>query len=145
MEGNSWLTNPHLYSYGCVLSAYGIDFDPESFLSETIFDPKLIIFKGQIGCKTFEWVGEIKPRTKEVFEYSHLVLKISKSEAHPVQVDEAALFLQQYQAEIKRLSEFAQVETVLLQFSVAEGELRENLSRDFMDLAFGCGIGSVIL
>jgi len=144
MEENSWLNNPHLYSHGCALSTYGINFDPESFLSETSFDPQLTIFKGQMGFKTFEWVGETKPRTKEIFEYSHLVLKVSKSEAHPIQVDEATLFLQQYNEEIKRLSEFAQVETVLLQFSVAEGELGENLSQDFMDLAFGCGISSVL-
>jgi hypothetical protein len=144
MEKNNWLSNPHLYSHGCTLSAYGINFASESFLSEISFDPELVIFKGQMGYKTFEWVGEVKPRDKEIFEYSHLILKVSKSEAHPTQVDEAALFLKQYQKEIKRLSEFPQVETVSLQFSVAEGELRENLSRDFMDLAFGCGISSVL-
>lgn len=144
MEENSWLYNPHLYSHGCALSADGIGFEPNSFLRETSFDPELIVFKGRMGLKTFEWVGEISPRTKEIFEYSHLFLKVSKSEAHPIQIDETALFLKQYQREIKRLSEFPHVETVSLQFSVAEGELRENLSRDFMDLAFSCGIGNVI-
>ncbi len=144
MEENSWLNNPHLYSHGCALSADGIGFDPEFFLSETSFDPELIVFKGKMGFKTFEWKGEVRPRTKEIFEYSHLVLKVSKSEAHPIQVDEATLFLKQYQKEIKRLSEFSRVETVSLQFSVAQGELREKLSQDFMDLAFECGIGSVL-
>ncbi len=144
MEENNWLNNPHLYSHGCALSAYGIGFDPESFLSETSFDPELIIFKGQMSFKTFEWKGEVRPRTKEIFEYSHLIWKVSKSEANPIQVDEATLFLKQYQGEIKRLSEFPQVETVSLHFSVAEGELREKLSQDFMDLAFSSGVNCVM-
>jgi hypothetical protein len=140
VEENNWLNNPDLYAPGCILSAYGINFEPILFLEKSTFDPKLIIFKGSMGFRTFEWVGEVRPRTKVIFEYQHLVLKISKSDARATQTEEAMLFLKQYQNEILRLSEFPNVEQTLLTRALAKGELREEESDEFMDLASSCGV-----
>lgn len=140
MEENSWLRNPDLYSPGCALSAYGIGFEPELFLEKTTFDPKLIVFKGSLGFKTFKWVGEVRPRTKVIYEYKRLILKVSKSEASTPQIEEAMLFLKQYRDEILRLSEFPNVEHVLLTRGLAKHEPREKLSDEFMELAFSVGI-----
>jgi len=144
MKENNWSNNPNLYGYGCILNAYGIGFEPELFLDETTFDAKLIIFEGKSGFRTFEWIGETRPRTKKIFEYAHLVLKLSKSTANAIQHQEATLFLKQYRDEVLRLSKFSNVEDVMLTFSVANDESFEKHSREFLDLAFDSGIRSIM-
>jgi len=143
MEENNSLNNPNLYSYGCALNAYGIGFEPELFLERTTFDPKLIVFKGKSGIRTFEWAGENKPRTKVIFEYVHLVLKVSKSRVSAIQYQEAKMFLKQYRGEILRLSKFPNVKDVMLKFSVVKGELVEDHPRELVNLAFSSGVKSV--
>ena len=140
MEENNWLNNPDLYGPGCALSACGIDFEPALFLEKSTFDPKLIVFKGYMGFRTFKWVGEVRPRTKVIFEYKHLILRVSKSEANAIQIEEATSFLKQYRNEILRLSGFPNVEHVLLTRAAAKGEPREEASDEFVDLAFSCGV-----
>ena len=140
MEENNWLNNPELYGSGCILSASGIDFEPALFLENSIFDPKLIIFKGSMGFKTFEWVGEVRPRTKVMFEYRHLILKASKSEANAIQIKETMLFLKRYRNEILRLSKFSNVRDISLTRAIAKGDPREEASDEFVDLAFSCGV-----
>lgn len=68
-----------------------------------------------MGFRTFKWIGEVKPRTKQTLEYRHLILKLSNSETNETQIAEATLFLNQYRDEILRLSRFPNVEKVLLQ------------------------------
>ena len=144
MEENNWLNDPALYAPGCILSVYGINFEPTLFLEKSTFDPKLIIFKGSMGFKTFEWVGEVRPRTKVILEQKHLILSVSKSNARITQTEEAMLFLKQYQNEILRLSEFPKVEHILLIRAVAKGEPRGETSDEFANLAFSCGVNCLM-
>jgi hypothetical protein len=140
MEEVHWSNNPNLFGHGCVLSAYGIGFEPTSFLSETSFDPELILYKGKMGFRTFEWVGDVRPRTKEIFEYTHLILNVSKSGVNPTQHTEAMLFLKQYEIEILRLSKFPNVEHLALHCGLTKGESFEDYPDKLIDLADDCGI-----
>lgn len=142
MEEGHWSNNSNLFSHGCFLSAYGIGFEPELFLSEPSFDPELIIFKGSMGLKTFEWVGKVRPRTKKIFEYTHLILKISKSESSAVRFEEATNFFNQYRDEVLRLSKFHNVEHIILQFKGIKDE-QENLTEEFTKLAAGGGVSVI--
>ncbi len=140
MEEIHWSNNPNLFGHGCVLSAYGIGFEPTLFLSEMSFDPELILYKGKMGFRTFEWVGEVRPRTKEIFEYTHLILNVSKSGVNATQHTEAILFLKQYQNEILRLSKFPNVEHLGLHCRLTKGESFEDYPDKLIDLADDCGI-----
>ena len=140
MEEIHWSNNPNLFGHGCVLSAYGIGFEPALFLSETSLDPELILYKGKMGFRTFEWVGEVRPRTKEIFEYTHLILNVSKSGVSATQHTEAILFLKQYQNEILRLSKFPNVEHLGLHCRLTKGESFEDYPYKLIHLADDCGI-----
>ncbi len=140
MEEIHWSNNPNLFGHGCVLSAYGIGFEPTLFLSEMSFDPELILYKGKMGFRTFEWVGEVRPRTKEIFEYTHLILNVSKSGVSATQHTEAILFLKQYQSEILRLSKFPNVEHLGLHCRLTKGESFEDYPDKLIDLAKDCGL-----
>lgn len=134
------LNNPNLFRHGCFLNAYGIGFEPELFLSETTFYLKRILFKGEMGMRTFKWFGETRPREKVIYEYSNLILLVSNAKTNATRFKEATLFLKKYRSEIIRLSEFKGVETIILTFSPLGFEPIENFPDELSDLAIECGI-----
>ncbi|MDQ3181429.1 MAG: hypothetical protein M3Q33_13015 [Acidobacteriota bacterium] len=146
MQDDSWLYNPNLYGPGCSMQADGIGFAPEVFLRQTTFDSNLILFQGKLGFpEEFKnRVAQVEPKDSQLFETTFLLLKVSKSESHAIQLKEAIFFFEQYKDEILRLSKFPQVENVVLRFMLEEGESFEKLSDEFMDLAFSVGV-SVIM
>lgn len=124
----------------------GIGFEPEAFLQQTTFDSKLILFHGKLGFpEEFKnKVAEVEPEGSQLFETTFLLLRVSQSKAHTTQLEEAAVFLEQYRDEIQRLSKFPQVENVVLRFMLGEGESVENPSDEFMDLAFSVGVNVIM-
>jgi hypothetical protein len=145
MEEGNGLNNRRLYAPGCYLSASGIGFEPEAFLAETVFYPKRILFRGKMGFRSFGWVGDSQPRTKQIFEYRHLILLVSNSDVRETQLREALLFVKKYQDEVLRLSNFPNVEQVLLQFSVKREDFaKPKLSDELLDLCYQSGITFLI-
>jgi hypothetical protein len=146
MQDDSWLYNPNLYGAGCSLQAAGIGFEPQAFLQQTTFDSKLILFHGKLGFpEEFKnKVADVELEGSQLFETTFLLLRVSKSKIHATQVEEAVLFFEQYRDEILRLSKFPQVENVVLRFMLEEGESFENLSDEFMDLAFSVGVNVIM-
>lgn len=147
MQNDSWLNNPNLYgATGCSLQADGTGFEPEAFLRQTTFDPNLILFHGKLGFpEEFKNKAvKVDPQGSQFFETTFLLLRISSSELHAIQFKEATLFFEQYRDEILRLSKFPQVENVVLRFMLEEGEPFENLSDEFIELAFSVGVNNLI-
>ena len=141
MEKGNWLNIRRLYAPGCFLSASGIGFEPEVFLAQTSFYSKRILFKGKMGFKTFEWVGDVRPRTKQIFEFTHLILLASASNVRSTQIKEAFLFLKRYQDEILRLSDFPNVEELNLEFSpLAVEEKLAEPPEEIISLTKKCGL-----
>lgn len=150
MEEKNRSNDRNLYGPACALTAYGTGFKPEIFLSETIFPSELIIFKGKWGGtekarnELKNKMAEVEPAAASFFEQTLLVVKVSKSSVSATQHKEAESFLEQYQDEILRLSKFPNVERVVLRCLVKEGESLEEYSREFMELAFSCGITALM-
>ena len=144
MEDTSWLYNPKLYEqFGCVFQAYGMNFEPQAFLQNSTFDPKLILYHGKLGLpeELKRKVAETGLEALAVFETTYLLLAVSEAEQSARQLADAIAFLKQYRDEIKRLREFPQVEMVSLKFQVAEGEpTLKTLPDDFWELATGLSI-----
>ncbi|MBA2619926.1 MAG: hypothetical protein H0U87_01860 [Acidobacteria bacterium] len=142
MQDDSWLYNPNLYGPGCSLQADGVGFEPKVFLQQTTFDSNLILFQGELGFpEEFKnKVAKVEPVDSQLFETTFLLLRVSISKSHAIQLKEAGLFFEQYRDEILRLSKFPQVENVVLRFMSEEGESFENPSEEFMDLAFSVGV-----
>jgi hypothetical protein len=147
MQNDCWLYNPNLYGAGCSLQAAGIGFEPEVFLQQTTFDSNQILFQGKLGFpEEFKSkVARINPEDSQFFETTFLLLRVSISESHAIQLKEAVSFFEQYRDEILRLSKFPQVENVVLRFMLEEGVSFENLSEEFMNLAFSVGINNLIM
>ena len=135
--------NPNLFRYGCLLDAYGIDFEPEIFLSETTFYSKRILYQGKLGFRTFKWAGVTRPREKVIYEYSNLILLVSNSKSNATRIEEATLFLKKYRSEITRLAKFKGVEKITLTFSPLGFELIEDVPDELNDLANECGIALI--
>lgn len=142
MQNDSWLYNPNLYGVGCSLQADGVGFEPKVFLQQTTFDPNLILFQGELGFpEEFKnKVAKIEPVDLQLFETTFLLLRVSKSKSHAVQLKEAVLFLEQNRDEILRLSKFPQVENVVLRFVTEGNESSENLSAEFIELVMSVGV-----
>ncbi len=144
MEDTSWLYNPKLYEqFGCVFQACGMNFEPQAFLQDSTFDPKLILYHGKLGLpeELKRKVAETDLEALAVFETTYLLLTVSKAEQGATQLADATAFLKQYQGEIKRLWEFPQVEMVSLKFQTAEGEPPlKTLPDEFWELASGLSI-----
>jgi hypothetical protein len=142
MQNDSWLYNPNLYGAGCSLQADGLGFEPEAFLRQTIFDLNLILFQGALGFpEEFKnKVAGINPEDSQLFETTFLLLRVSKSKSHAIQLKEAVLFFEQFRDEILRLSKFPQVENLVLRFVAEENESSENLSDEFIKLAVSLGV-----
>lgn len=140
--------NPNLYqSAGCIFQAYGKGFEPELFLLDTTFDSKLVLFKGKLGLpanskgKTPNLGSEL-----EIFEIPFLLLEVSKAEGAENQLTDAFSFLKQYRNEIQRLQNFPQVESISLQFLVAESDMSLDLQKlpdEFSELACKIGITDI--
>ncbi len=119
MEDTSWLYNPKLYEqFGCVFQAYGMNFEPQAFLQDSTFDPKLILYHGKLGLpeEIKRKVTETDLEALQVFETKYLLLTLSEAEQSASQLADATSFLKQHRNEIKRLREFPQVETITLKF-----------------------------
>ncbi len=111
---------------------------PEAFLQDSIFDPKLILYRGKLGLpeELKRKVAETDLEALAVFETTYLLLTVSEAERSATQLADATSFLKQYRSEIKRLREFPQVELVSLKFQPAESESPlETLPDDFLELA----------
>lgn len=147
MQDDGWLYNPNLYGAGCSLQADGMGFEPEAFLRQTAFDSNLILHQGKLGFpEEFKnKAAEVEPEVSQLFETTFLLLRISKSKEHAIQLKEAIVFFEQYKKEILRLSKFPQVENVVLRFIPKEGESFENPSDEFMELAFSAGVNNLIM
>lgn len=141
MSKNNWLNNPKLRGFCCVLNAYGMDFNPELFLSDTTFDPELIAFVGKLDFpQDFKKKSaKVEPEGAKLFDTTFLSLVLSKSEESATQVKEATLFFQRYQDEVLRLSKFPNIEHLSLVFRVMRDE-QENLPIEFQELAVNSGI-----
>ena len=146
MQDDSWLYNPNLYGAGCFMQADGIGFEPEAFLQQITFDSNLILFHGKLGFpEEFKnKVAEVDSESSQLFETTFLLLRVSKSKTHATQIKEASLFLEKYRDEILRLSKFPQVENVFLRFMLEDGEASENLSDEFVNLAFSVGVNAIM-
>lgn len=146
MQDHSWLYNPNLYGAGCSLQADGVGFKPESFLEQTTFDPNLILFQGELGFpEEFKnKVAKVESKGSQLFETTFLLLRISASESHAIQLKKAVLFFEKYRDEILRLSKFPQVENVVVRFMPEEGELFENPSDEFIKLAVRVGVNLIM-
>ncbi len=120
-----------------------MNFEPQAFLQDSTFDPKLIFYHGKLGLpeELKRKVAETDLEALAVFETTYLLLTVSEAEQSATQLAEATAFLKQYRNEIKRLSEFPQVEMVSLKFQVAEGEpTLKTLPDDFWELATSLSI-----
>ncbi len=148
-ENNEWLYNPNLYGRsGCVLQADGIGFEPEEFLRQTTFNPKLILFHGKLGFpEEFKLkMAEVEPSGLEFFETTFLLLEVSRAETKTSQISEATSFFESYRDEVKRLQSFTQVENVTLRFINTEDESSQgNLPDEFVELAVSSGVTTIIL
>jgi hypothetical protein len=147
MEDNCLMNNPNIYGYGCSISANGIGFEPELFLSQTIFPPDVITAYGKLGMPEGlkGKVGEEDLLLYEtLYKSTFLILKVSKSGINAIQHKEAILFLKQYRNEISRLSKFPRIEQINLRCVVADGELyEEEHPYELLILARDCGISLV--
>ncbi len=147
-ENNEWLYNPNLYRRsGCVLQADGIGFEPEEFLQQTTFDPKLILFHGKLGFpEEFKLkIAEVEPLGFQLFETTILLLELSRAETKTSQILEVTSFFERYQDEVKRLQGFPQVENIALNFGTAESESSQaNLPDEFIELATSCGVAAIM-
>lgn len=137
-------TTFNLYPSNCFLIAQGTDFEPESFLSESVFYTKRIIYKGSSGSKRFEWVGEVRPRKKVFFDNKHLILLVSDSKSFKTQIEQARLFLKKYADETIRLSKFPGVEQVILIFAPWSRIPSDSLPDDLIELASNSGISLTV-
>ena len=139
MEETSPFNNPELYARpGCLLGANGMGFEPKAFLQKTTFDSKFRLHHGKFSLhvQLKSKVAEAEQKGLSPFETGYLLLKVSEAVQSEVQLVETIAFLEQYQAEIKRLREFPGVETVSLRFQPAEGEPNlETLPDEFVELA----------
>lgn len=140
MKESNW-DNLKLRGSCCVLNAYGMGFEPELFLSETTFDPELIVLKGKLdflqGFKNK--AAKADPEGAKLFETTFLSLILSKSEESATQVNEAILFFERYRDEVLRLSKFPNIKHLSLVFKVVRDE-QESLPDEIENVAIGCGI-----
>lgn len=147
-ENNEWLYNPNLYDHsGCVVQADGIGFEPEEFLRQTTFNPKLILFHGKLGFpEEFKLkIAEVDPSDLQLFETTILLLEVSRAETKTSQISEATSFFDRYQDEVKRLQSFPQVENLALNFKTAQNEsFQVNLPNEFIELATSCGVTAIM-
>ena len=147
MEESNLMNNPKLYGPCCALSAHGIGFDAELFLSRTTFAADLILGYGKLGMpeqlkiQIAEKEGEEAAR---LFDATILVLRVSSSGISKIQHDEAIQFLTKYGDEVLRLSKFPNVEQLNLRSTLTQGESFEPHPEDLVQLAVKCGITSLM-
>lgn len=119
----------------CRINAYGVNFEPDLFLADSVFDPKRILYKGAMGASRFEWVGETRPRTKKNLEYFQLVVSISRARTREHQIEKAILFLRHYKSELLRLAAFPGVEMVMLCRPRQKGEIDSPVPNELLQIA----------
>ncbi len=143
MEDNNLISNPNFCGHGCSLSAHGIDFEPELFLSQTTLAPDVILAYGKLGMPE-ELRSKVAEKDFEgtvLFDATVLIINISDSGVNKIQYTEAILFLKQYRDEVLRLSNFPNVEQVNLSCIAANGEIcEESYPDELLELAGECGL-----
>jgi hypothetical protein len=139
MRGNLHnLYNPKVYeTVGCTLQAYGTNFEPDVFLSESNFSQDEIQFKGEL----------LYPSALEIFDTPFLLISMSEASELPLQIKEATLFLKHHLDDLKKLQSYPNVENVLIQFMIEQDESvcnSQNFPAEFSDLCLEIGIQGVL-
>ena len=143
MDGNDFFNNPKLFGPKCVINALGVEFDPEAFLSQTSFDPEVILWFGKMGMPEqvkIDVAEKVEAEAAKLIDARYLVLLVSDSVVHSTQHEQAIRFLRHHRKEIIRLAEFPNVEQVNLRCMPAEGEPIEQHPEELLNLAYECGL-----
>ncbi len=130
----------------CILQAYGRHFDVESFWEQTVFEPQSLIFKGKIGelANPQPTADEITAFLLDYMETKWLILLVSLDEQKTARLANAINFLRRYRNEIKRLSNYPQVEYTNLHFESAGNKSESELSSaELRVLVQECGIKTI--
>lgn len=147
------LYNPKVYeTLGCLLQAYGTNFEPDVFLSESNFSQHEIQFRGTLGLPSkvrkkvekeeLPYLGAF-----DIFDTPFLLINMSEASKLSLQIEEATLFLKHHLDDLKKLQSYPNVENVLVQFIVKQDEPEcnsENLPTDFSDLYSEIGIQGIL-
>jgi hypothetical protein len=117
---------------GCVLRAAGVDFDVDKFVESSSLSPCEVYYK-----------GESRRRQGKLYEKSgfNIVVSAASGDDLQQQIDDALRFLEQNQAEVKRLLSYA--EEASLDFGVWQrGEFGHyyNFPPELLRLAGGLGL-----
>ena len=152
------LYNPKLFydpkspPLGCMIQAYGVNFEPDAFLNESNFTIEEILAKGIIGFPDAikKKIDEDKlsyPNALDIFDMPILLISVSKAIEPLTQIEEAIQFFKSHLHDLMKLSEYPDVENILMQFFVEKYEClsdSQNLPNEFYDLYSQCGIKGLI-
>lgn len=136
--------------FECVLKAFGNNFKPTTFVSESTFPPNVVLFKGSpvIPDEIKAELDVINSLCQEVFseiEKPYLLLRISNSSKLDNQLEDATNFFNTFFDDLIKLKNYPNVENISLEF-ISEDSSKKNLDnipKDFFALTSKCGIGGI--